>query len=42
MTARDELPVKDSKTRTQSGYIGKPEPRANAKRLLQEIGRAHV
>src|SRR5471030_487813 len=38
MTARDELPVKDSKTRTQAGYIGKPEPRANAKRLLQGRG----
>ena len=38
MTARDELPVKESKTRTQAGYIGKPEPRANAKRLLQGRG----
>ncbi|MSQ55380.1 MAG: xanthine dehydrogenase family protein molybdopterin-binding subunit [Betaproteobacteria bacterium] len=38
MTARDELPVKDSKTRTQAGYIGKSEPRANAKRLLQGRG----
>ena len=38
MTARDELPVKDSKTRTETGYIGKSEPRANAKRLLQGRG----
>ena len=38
MTARDELPVKDSKTRLQAGYIGKSEPRANAKRLLQGRG----
>ena len=38
MTARDELPVKGSKTRVQAGYIGKPEPRANAKRLLQGRG----
>ncbi len=38
MNARAELPVKDAKTRTQSGYIGKPEPRANAKRLLQGRG----
>ena len=38
MTARDELPVKDSNTRTQAGYIGRPEPRANAKRLLQGRG----
>src|SRR4051812_23737246 len=38
MTARDELPVKDSKTRTEAGYIGKAEPRANAKRLLQGRG----
>lgn len=38
MTARDELPVKDSKSRAQAGYIGKPEPRANARRLLQGRG----
>jgi aerobic carbon-monoxide dehydrogenase large subunit len=38
VTARDELPVKDAKTRTEAGYIGKAEPRANAKRLLQGRG----
>jgi len=38
VTARDELPVKDSKSRAQAGYIGKPEPRANARRLLQGRG----
>ena len=38
MSVRDELPVKDSKSRTQAGYIGKSEPRANAKRLLQGRG----
>ncbi len=38
MNARAEIPVKDAKSRTESGYIGKPEPRANAKRLLQGRG----
>ena len=38
MIVRDELPRKDSKSLTQTGYIGKSEPRANAKRLLQGRG----
>ena len=38
MNARAEIPVKDAKSRTESGYIGKSAPRANAKRLLQGRG----
>jgi len=39
MNARAELPpVVEAGERLQTGYIGKPEPRANAKRLLQGRG----
>ena len=39
MNARSELPpLKDAGQKLQTGYIGKPEPRANAKRLLQGRG----
>lgn len=38
MNARAELPVSAPGTKTDTGYIGKSIPRANAKRLLQGRG----
>ena len=38
MNARAELPVTAPGTKTDTGYIGKSIPRANAKRLLQGRG----
>ena len=38
MNARSELPIEAPGTKTDTGYIGKPIPRANAKRLLQGRG----
>src|SRR5262249_15077267 len=38
MSEVKEPPVKEAPPRTETGYIGKSEPRANAKRLLQGRG----
>src|SRR5579871_5258832 len=38
MIPRAELPISAPGTKTDTGYIGKSEPRANARRLLQGRG----